>query len=48
MIDGAFYDEEGEYPAGTWIRSPGGSPHAPFTRDAGALVYVKVGHLPGQ
>lgn len=48
VLDGAFYDDDGEYPAGTWIRSPHGSEHAPFTRDEGALVYVKVGHLPGQ
>jgi anti-sigma factor ChrR (cupin superfamily) len=48
VIDGAFYDDEGAYPAGTWIRSPNGSAHAPFTRDEGALVYVKVGHLPRQ
>ena len=48
VIEGAFYDEHGEYPAGTWIRSPHGSTHAPFTRSEGALVYVKVGHLPGQ
>ena len=46
-IETAFYDDDGEYPAGTWIRSPHGSEHAPFTRDEGALVYVKVGHLPG-
>ena len=47
VIEGAFYDDDGEYPAGTWIRSPHGSEHAPFTRSEGALVYVKVGHLPG-
>ncbi len=46
VIDGAFYDADGDYPAGTWIRSPHGSEHAPYTRDEGALVYVKVGHLP--
>lgn len=46
VIDGAFYDDDGGYPAGTWIRSPRGSEHAPFTRDEGALVYIKVGHLP--
>lgn len=45
VIDGRFYDERGEYPAGTWIRSPHLSKHAPFTRDEGALIYVKVGHL---
>ncbi|MDJ0813351.1 MAG: cupin domain-containing protein [Woeseiaceae bacterium] len=48
VISGAFYDDDGDYPAGTWIRSPHGSEHAPFTKDEGALVYVKVGHLPRQ
>ena len=48
VIEGAFYDEDGAYPAGTWMRSPRGSAHAPFTRDEGALVYVKIGHLPRQ
>jgi anti-sigma factor ChrR (cupin superfamily) len=46
VIEGAFYDDDGAYPAGTWIRSPHGSEHAPLTRDEGALVYIKVGHLP--
>lgn len=46
VIEGTFFDEHGEYPAGTWIRSPHQSQHKPFTRDAGALIYVKVGHLP--
>ena len=48
VIEGAIYDEDGSYPAGTWIRSPAGSRHAPFTRDEGALVFVKIGHLPRQ
>jgi len=46
VIDGSFYDEHGEYPAGTWIRNPHQSEHSPYTRDEGALIYVKVGHLP--
>jgi anti-sigma factor ChrR (cupin superfamily) len=46
VIDGVFHDEHGEYPPGTWIRSPHLSGHAPFTRREGALIYVKVGHLP--
>ncbi len=45
VLEGCFYDEYGEYPAGSWIRSPHGSRHTPFTRDEGALIYVKVGHL---
>jgi anti-sigma factor ChrR (cupin superfamily) len=47
VISGAFFDEYGEYPAGSWIRNPHKSTHTPFTEDAGALIYVKVGHLPG-
>ena len=46
VITGAFCDEYGEYPAGSWIRSPHQSQHSPYTRDEGALLYVKVGHLP--
>lgn len=46
VLDGTFYDEFGEYPAGTWIRSPHQSAHTPYTLGDGALIYVKVGHLP--
>lgn len=45
VIDGRFQDEHGSYPAGSWIRSPHMSTHAPFTGEEGALIYVKVGHL---
>lgn len=45
VLDGVFEDQFGRYPAGTWIRSPHGSRHAPFSHE-GALIWVKVGHLP--
>lgn len=45
VIDGVFFDEHGQYPAGSWIRNPHKSKHAPYTDDAAALIYVKVGHL---
>ncbi|WP_095499010.1 cupin domain-containing protein [Paraferrimonas haliotis] len=45
VIEGTFYDEWGEYPAGSWIRSPHLSQHKPFTKQDGALLFVKVGHL---
>jgi anti-sigma factor ChrR (cupin superfamily) len=45
VLDGVFHDEFGAYPKGSWIRSPRYSKHAPFTKDEGALIYVKVGHL---
>lgn len=45
VLDGVFHDEFGVYPKGSWIRSPRYSKHAPLTKDEGALIYVKVGHL---
>ncbi|HET9577187.1 MAG TPA: cupin domain-containing protein [Usitatibacter sp.] len=44
VIEGAFADEFGAYPAGTWIRTPHGSRHAPAS-ESGCLLYVKAGHL---
>jgi anti-sigma factor ChrR (cupin superfamily) len=46
VLEGTFRDELGDYPAGTWIRSPHSSKHTPFTGPEGALILVKVGHLP--
>jgi len=45
-LEGMFQDEYGNYPAGSWLRSPHGSEHAPFSDD-GCLIYVKFGHLSG-
>jgi anti-sigma factor ChrR (cupin superfamily) len=45
VLQGLFRDEQGEYPTGTWLRSPRWSRHTPFTGPEGALIYVKVGHL---
>jgi len=42
VLDGEVEDEHGVYPAGTWIRQPPGSRHAPRTR-AGCLLFVKRG-----
>ena len=44
VLEGVFSDEFGDYPTGTWIRSPHLSRHQPFS-DPGCLIYVKVGHL---
>ena len=44
VLEGTFSDEHGDYPAGTWLRSPHMSRHQPFSDD-GCLIYVKVGHL---
>ena len=45
VLEGLFCDEQGQYPTGSWLRSPRYSQHAPFTGAEGALIYVKVGHL---
>ena len=45
VISGTFHDEHGSYPAGSWIRSPHMSRHLPYTKEDGALIYVKTGHL---
>lgn len=45
VINGCFSDEYGDYPAGSWIRSPHMSEHFPRVREE-TLILVKVGHLP--
>jgi len=44
VLEGVFSDEHGDYPAGTWLRSPHLSQHQPFSQ-SGCLILVKVGHL---
>ncbi len=45
VLEGVFRDEDGEYPAGTWLRNPRRSRHTPYTGAEGALIYVKVGAI---
>ena len=45
VLEGTFQDEHGDYPNGSWIRSPHMSSHQPYSR-SGCLILVKVGHLP--
>jgi anti-sigma factor ChrR (cupin superfamily) len=45
VLEGVFRDEDGDYCAGTWLRSPRGSRHTPYTGAEGALIYVKVGAI---
>lgn len=44
VIEGSYSDEDGHYPAGTWLRSPVGTGHAPWS-DEGCLLWIKTGHL---
>jgi anti-sigma factor ChrR (cupin superfamily) len=46
VLEGTFQDENGDYPAGSWLRSPHLSQHTPFS-EQGCLIWVKTGHLGG-
>ncbi len=44
VLEGTFIDEKGEYPTGTWIRSPHLSSHHPIVKE-GCIILVKTGHM---
>ncbi|QJC56190.1 hypothetical protein HC248_01492 [Polaromonas vacuolata] len=44
VVEGVFSDEHGDFPAGSWMRSPHLSQHKPFSSE-GCLILVKTGHL---
>jgi len=46
VLDGELTDENGHYPAGTWLRLPGGTRQASLSAPEGARCYLKTGHLP--
>lgn len=41
VLEGVFSDENGDYPAGSYLRNPPGSSHAPFSKD-GCKIFVKL------
>lgn len=41
VLDGVFEDEHGAYPAGSYVRNPPGSGHAPRSRE-GCTLFVKL------
>ncbi len=41
VLEGTFSDENGHYPAGTYLRNPPGSGHAPFS-EKGCTLLVKL------
>lgn len=41
VLDGLFSDEQGDYPAGTYLRNPPGSRHAPGS-PSGCTLFVKL------
>jgi len=41
VLQGEFADEHGRYPAGSYLRNPPGTHHAPFS-EPGCLIWVKL------
>ena len=41
VLEGTFSDENGDYPAGTYVRNPIGSSHKPHSED-GCVIFVKL------
>ncbi|WP_210395440.1 cupin domain-containing protein [Motiliproteus sediminis] len=42
VLEGVFGDEQGRYPAGTYLRNPVGSEHSPVVGAEGATIFVKL------
>lgn len=45
VVEGEFCDEHGRYPAGTYLRNPPGSRHAPFSPE-GCTLFVRLRQMP--
>lgn len=41
VLEGAFSDEHGHYPVGTYVRNPPGTAHAPYA-EQGCTLFVKL------
>ena len=44
VLEGTFSDENGDYKAGTYLRNPRGTAHAPFSKK-GCKIYVKLNQM---
>ncbi len=44
VLEGIFSDENGDYPAGTYIRNPPGTSHAPYSKK-GCKIFVKLNQM---
>ena len=42
VLEGEFADEHGRYPAGTYVRNPVGTSHAPNVGPLGCVIFVKL------
>ncbi|WP_127347252.1 cupin domain-containing protein [Pseudidiomarina mangrovi] len=41
VLEGVFSDDSGDYPAGSYLRNPPGTSHAPFS-EPGCVLFVKL------
>ena len=48
LLEGSLHDGTALQPQGSWIRLPGDEGRALVAGPAGATLYLKTGHLPGQ
>lgn len=46
VLEGVFSDASGDYPAGSYVRNPIGTSHAPHT-DPGCVIFVKLHQFDG-
>jgi len=46
VLEGVFSDEQGDWPAGSYLLNPEGFCHTPYSRD-GCLLFVKLRQYPG-
>ncbi|MEM6775880.1 MAG: cupin domain-containing protein [Pseudomonadota bacterium] len=46
VLEGVFSDQQGDWPAGTYLLNPEGFEHAPFS-EPGCLLFVKLRQFPG-
>lgn len=44
VLSGVFSDEQGDYPAGWYLRNPPGSSHRPHSKP-GAIIFVKLSQM---
>jgi anti-sigma factor ChrR (cupin superfamily) len=47
VLEGVFSDEQGDWPAGTYLLNPEGFRHAPFSKP-GCVLFVKLRQFPGR
>ena len=47
VLDGVFSDETGDFPAGSYVRNPPGSRHAPASAP-GTVIFVKLRQMPAE